>query len=449
MEKNQKNNVIVVRVEEIIRLVMKRLWVIVLAGVLLATAGYGVGTMMKVEPMYMTTAKLYVTGVEASTPSAAGISLGQQLLNNYIQIINSRPVLEKAIENLKLNMSYKDLKNCISYSTPEGTCMLEINVAFPDPEWAKKVADELVTVSGERAQEIMGCSTPIVYEEANVPTDPYNVDNSSALTYMLLGGFAGVALAGFAILVSYFANTKFNNPNKVTDKLHLKTMGVIPDLDAKNVAYEDAAYQNFWSQILFEKPEAQVIDFVSTTEKENKYEFLQKAADNLKKMEKKVILLDTNLSNPKWGSGDRAETNQKGLEAYLSGEAAVTDIVVKKDGVDYIYCGKPMINGLELLGGEAFANLLAQLKEEYDYILVDTAPIAYVPDAMVVAKKADAVVLMLSGKTSRVRQAKELMASLEERELSLDGAVLKDMNIRKGGKYFRKEFGKYFGVYEK
>ncbi len=448
MEKNHKNNIIVIRVAEIIHLLFKRLWVIVLVGVLSAAVGFGLGTIRKAAPMYMTTSKLYVTGVEASTPSAASITLGQQVLNNYIEILKSRPVLEQVIQKLNLNMSYQELKSCISQNVPDGTCMLEISVAFPDAQWAKKVADELVTVSGERAQEVMGCTTPIVYEEANIPAQPYNVDNSSALTYMLLGGFAGVGLTGLIILVGYFANTKFNNPNRVADKLHLKTLGVIPDSSAKNIVYEEAAYQNFCSQILFEKPEAQVIEFISATEKENKYEFIQKAAARLKKMEKKVILLDTNLTNPKWGAGDKAETTPKGIEAYLNGKAKLADIVVKKDEVDYIHCKEAAVNGLELLGGEAFSNLLVQLKQEYDYILVDTAPMAYVLDAMLVAKLADAVVLVLSGKASRVGQTKELMASLEGRELSLDGAVLKDMNIHKGGKYFRKEFGKYFGVYE-
>jgi capsular exopolysaccharide synthesis family protein len=449
MEKNRKNNVIVVRVAEVIRLVVKKLWLIVLVGALLAAAGFGCGTMMKAEPMYMTSTKMYVTGVEESAPSAAGFSLGQQVLNNYIEILKSRPVLEEVIENLGLNMSYKELKNCITHNIPEGTCMIEVAVTFSDPEWAKKVADELVTVSGKRAQEIMGCSTPVVYEEANVPSSPYNVDNSSPIIYGLLGGIAGMALTGFLILVGYFANTKFSNPHKVTDKLQLKTLGVIPDSSAKNTVYGEAAYQNFCSQMLFEKPNAKIINFVSATEKENKYEFMQKAAVNLQKMDKKVLLLDTNLSNPKWGAASQGEGNQNGLETYLAGKAPLADIVVKKDGLDYIYCTQSVINGLELLGGEEFSNMLTQLKQQYDYILVDTAPMLYVPDALCVAEHAEGIVLVLSQKTSRIRQAKEIMNVLEERNLQLDGAVLKDMNISKGGKYFLEEFGKYFGVYGK
>lgn len=449
MEKNHKNNIIVIRVAEIIHLLFKRLWVIVLVGVLSAAVGFGFAETMKAEPMYLATTKLYVTGVEAAVPSASGINLGQQVINSYIEILKSRPVLEQVIKNLNLNMTYRELKNCISVNIPSETCMLEISVTFPDPEWAKKVADELVVVSAARALEIMGCTAPVVYEEAYIPTEPYNVYNSSASKYVLFGAMGGVAFACFALLLSYFANTKFDNPNKVTDKLHLKNLGVIPNYSDKNAAYVEAAYQTFCSRLFFEQPGAKVINFVSVTEKENKYAFLQKTADGLKKIEKKVVLLDTNLTNPKWGAADKSDTNQKGLEAYLAGKVQLKDIVADKDGVACVYCAEAVMNAPELLGGEAFSNLLERLKQEYDYILVDTAPLAYVPDALRAAEQADAVVLVLSGETSRIGQAKKITTLLQERQLPIVGAVLKDMDIHKGGRYFRKEFGMYFGVYEK
>ena len=116
---------------------------------------------------------------------------------------------------------------------------------------------------------------------------------------------------------------------------------------------------------------------------------MQKVAVNLQKMDKKVILLDTNLSNPNWGAATQGDGNKNGLEAYLAGKAQLTDIVTEKEGVAYICCGQAVVNGLELLVGEAFVNLLAQLKQQYDYILVDTAPMLYVPDALRVAEQAE------------------------------------------------------------
>lgn len=448
MEKNQKNNVIVVRVAEIIRLLIKKLWIMILVGVIFAAGGYGYGVVTTPTPMYSATTKLYVTGADAEVPSTPSLNLGQQVLGSYIEILRSRPVLEQVIEDLNLNMSYAELRSCVSQYTPEGTCMLEISVAYPEPELSKKIVDDLVTVSADRAKEIMGCRIPVVYEEAYLPTEPYNSAGNNSYKYLLLGGVAGVALTGFIILVGYFASTKFNNPNKVTDRLHLKTLGVIPNNAAKNVSYGEAAYQNFSSRMLFAKTDAKIIDFISATGKENKYEFLQKTAQSFAAAGKKVLLMDTNLTNPEWGAGESADNSQKGLEDYLTGKAQLQEIIAKKEEIDCIYCTQAVVNAVELLEGKEFEKLLEELKAEYDYILLDTAPMAYVPDALCTVENTDAVVLVLSAKFSRIRQAKEIITAMEEREVPILGVVLKDMDIHKGGKYFSKEFGKYFGVYK-
>ena len=439
METNQKNKIIVIRIAEIVRFFLKKLWVIILVGALLGAAGYSYGTTSKETPMYFTTAKLYVTGVEASAPSSGGLSLGQQVINNYIEIMKSRPVLEKVIENLNLEMSYRELKTCISENIPAGTCMLEISVSFPDPEWAKKVADEIVTVSAEQAQVVMGCSTPVVYEEADIPTEPYNADYSSPFTFMVFGGFAGVAVVSCIVLVSYFVSTKITNPYKVSDRLHLSTIGVFPNSAARNKVYEEGAYQSFCSSVRSMIPNGKIIEFLSATEKENKYELMQKVAKIYSEAGKKVMLIDINLSNPKWGAAEQAAPDKKGLE----------DIIVKREDADYIYCKEAVIDAADLICNETYVSLMTELKEMYDYILINGAPLEYVADGAFAAKEAEAKILVLSGKISRIGQVKKVLNSLEEAHIKVNGATLIDMDIHKGGKYFLKEFGKYFGVYGK
>lgn len=449
MEKNQKNNVIVVRVAEIVRLLLKRLWIIILAGILLAAAGYGYGKLTTPTPMYSATTKLYVTGVEADVPSATNINLGQQVLSGYIEIIKSRPVLEQVIENLELNMTYSELRSCIGTYVPEGTCMIEISVAFPEPEWAKKTADELVKISAARAQEVMGCTEPIVYEEAYVPTEPYNsVGGGHYVQFLLLGGMAGVAVAGFVILAGYFVSGKITNPNKVTDRLHMKTLGIIPDTSAKNAPYEKGAYQAFLSNLMFQQPEAKSIGFIGATEKEKKYEFIRKVATYFAEAGKRVLLLDTNLTNPDWGAGEGADSRKPGLETYLAGKVSLEEIVTHKDGIDYIHCKGSGVNAVELLESDMFVRLIKQQREVYDYVLLDTAPMTYVPDALCVARHTDTTLLVLSGKFSNIRKSREIMDAMKERKIPVLGAVLKDMDIHKGGKFFLKEFGNYFGVYK-
>ena len=443
MEKNQINKILIIRVSELIHVVMKKIWAIVLTGVLLALVGCGVAAATKEKLMYLTTTKLYVTGVDSTVPSANDLALGKQVLNNYIEVLKSGPVLNKVIENLGLNMSAGQLKNCISINIPPETCMLEMSVVFSDGEWAKKIADELVVVSAERALEVMGCTEPIIYEEAYVPVAPYNADKLSGILYALVGGAVGVVVSGFVIVVMYFTNTKFTNPYKVTDRLRLKMLGVIP-----NTEYQEAAYQNFLSHVKFEDPAAKIISFVSATENEEKYEFIEKLAESLKQNGKKVVIVDTNITNPQWGAGNRVELYYKGIEAYLKGDVSLEDVIVQREGIAYIYCKEAVVNPTELLLQKQFSKLLVELKNEYDYVLVDTAPLNYVFDAICVIERTETSVMVISGNKSRVEQAKEALAILKEHNCSLLGAVLKDADISKDRVYFCKEFGKYFGVYK-
>lgn len=444
MEKDQTNKILIIRLGEVVRVVLRKIWLMILVGALFAVGGYGVSTLTKEQPMYLTTTKLYVTGVNSAVPSANDLALGKQVLNNYIEVLKSGPVLEQVIENLELNMSAGQLKNCISVNIPAETCMLEMSVSFPDGEWAKKVADELVVVSATRALEVMGCTAPTVYEEAKIPSAPYNVNNASWIVFVLAGGVAGVGVSGFVILVMYFANNKFTNPYKISDKLRVNVLGAIP-----NAKYEDVAYQNFVSRLLFEEAGKKLISFVSACEKDNKYEFLQKVAEVLKNNGKKVILVDTNITNPSWGAGGITELGQRGLEEYLAGEVSLENVIVKKGGISYISCREAVVNAVELLDGKLFKELLEKLKSEYDYVFVDTAPVNYVLDTVCVAGKTETTILVVSGKTSRVGQAKEVIAILKDRGIEVTGAVLKDMKLSKDEKYMCKEFGKYFGVYGK
>lgn len=446
MEANQNNNIIVVHVAEIVCMFMKRLWIMVLVAVLFAAAGFTVGGMNKTIPRYTSTTKMYVTGVESTDISAGGMAIGQQVIRNYIEILWSRPVLEKTIKNVKLDISADELGSYIGVNVPEGTCMLEVSVTCEDAEMAKKLVDELVSVSSKTAKKILGSAIPTIYEAASLATEPIFVKTTSPVVFGLLGGIAGGGLVFVILLAFYFINGKVDTPNKITDKLHVKTLGVIPNSSAKNEEYREKAYQNFCANVQFENADAKVIEFVSATAKEKKYEFIQGIAKSLKEAGKNIIVVDANITNPEWGCQDK-DSGSQGLEAFLQKKVQLTDIIQEKDGISYIHSKEAVPNGQELLSGDNYEGMICQLKRDYDVILIDTAPIRYVYDALSGIKQVDTMILVVSAKKSKVRQNKEVLELLKNKEISVAGSVLKDVDIQKSDKYFKKEFGKYYGVY--
>ena len=440
------SNLIIIRVDEVIHWVMKRIIWILLAGVILAAAGGAYATTQTSVPMYRATTKLYVTGVQTAVPSANSFVLSKQVISNYVELMESRPVLEEVINTLGLNMSTSQLASCISQRVPSDTCMLEVTVIFPDAQWAKAVADEIIVVSAEYALEIMGCNPPTVYEAATVPTAPYNATAAPIVMYAAIGGVAGVALAGIFVLFTYFINSKFDTPGKVSDKLDCPVWAVVPKEDK----YRQNAGEVFVSRLSYEAEGAKVFSFLRSSRKENSYDVMKLAAEQLGTVEKKVICVDTNLGNPEWSTVLPEAPEHKGLYDYLVKGEDLNQIIIKDtDGPDKIVCGNKAINAGELLKGEKFIGLLEQLKSNYDYVFVDVAPLQTDVTSRAAIKSTEAVLWVVSAKSTKTWQAKNMKKQLEAAEIKADGIVLTEFSVKKGGRFFKKKYGNYVGLYRK
>ncbi len=114
----------------------RKLWLIILI-TLLSGVGAGVYSRYVLTPQYTSTAMLYVLSKETSMTSLADLQVGSQLTKDYKILITSRPVMEKVVKSLELNMSYKDLKKRISVTNPTDTRILTLAVQDTDPERAK------------------------------------------------------------------------------------------------------------------------------------------------------------------------------------------------------------------------------------------------------------------------------------------------------------------------
>lgn len=447
MEKTLKiSNLIIIRVDEVFHWVMKRIIWILLAGVLLAAAGGAYASTLTSVPMYRTTTKLYVTGVQTAVPSSNSFVLGKQVISNYVELMESRPVLEEVINTLGLNMSTSQLASCISQSVPSDTCMLEVTVIFPDAQWAKAVADEIVVVSAEYALEVMGCTPPTVYEEAVVPTAPYNATSAPVLMYAAIGGVAGIALAGMFVLFTYFINTKFYTPGKASDMLESPVWAVLP----KEENYRQNAGEVFVSRLSYEAAEAKVLSFLRTSKEENSYEVMKLAAEVLDSVEKKIICVDANLGNPEWSTMLHEAPEHKGLYDYLVKGEALDKVIIKgENGPDKIVCGNKAINAGELLKSAKFAELLEQLKNTYDYVFVDVAPMQSDATSLAAVNATEAVLWVVSAKNTKTGQAKNVKKQLDAAEIMVDGIVLTDLSVKEGGSFFKKKYGNYVGLYHK
>lgn len=124
---------------ELFMVLRAKLHIILLSGILMALLSF-IGTKFLITPMYTSVTKLYVLSRQDSSTGVtySDLQTGSQLTKDYAELVKSRPVLEKVIATLDLDMEPEELKDYISVETPTDTRILSISVESDNPKEAKK-----------------------------------------------------------------------------------------------------------------------------------------------------------------------------------------------------------------------------------------------------------------------------------------------------------------------
>ena len=166
----------------------------------------------------------------------------------------------------------------------------------------------------------------------------------------------------------------------------------------------------------------------STNPEEGKSTTLANLAVAIAQSEKRVMVLDCDLRKPNLHELFGLP-NVSGLTSLMVEDGAI-DTVVQESGIknlDVITSGPRPPNPSEMLGSHRMEEILGQLRDRFDYILIDSPPIIAVTDAAVLASKVDGVILVISaGKTKRelARKARSLLQNVNA---NLIGVVLNNV----------------------
>ena len=205
--------------------VRHRIWLVLLAGFIAADIAFAI-TKFLITPMYSSSATMLVVTKETTLSSLADLQLGSQLTNDYEIMITSRPVLQEAIEELGLEISYKRLRNMITISNPNDSRMLIISTLQADPELAKNVVDTVAEISSEYIAEKMEVTAPKIIEEGEVPIFQ---SSPNLLRNTAIGGMLGIIAAVFLICVAVILNDSIQTEDDIERYLQLPVLAVVPD----------------------------------------------------------------------------------------------------------------------------------------------------------------------------------------------------------------------------
>lgn len=149
--------------------------------------------------------------------------------------------------------------------------------------------------------------------------------------------------------------------------------------------------------------------------------------------QKKVCLIDADMRKGRLNKIMGLDWSPRGLSDFLSGSVPL-DAVIRAtaiDGLSYIPPGMTPSNPSELLMGEAFAQLVAQLDEMFDLILVDTPPVLAVTDPVIMGRVAGSVMIVERYSVSRSAQVDATLHTLRSTNARIIGGVLNAFDPRK------------------
>lgn len=209
---------------EVFLLLLNKAWLIILSAIVggIVFLSY---TYAFISPVYESQSMIYILTKSTSITSLADLQVGTQLTNDYVVFIKSRPVLDKVIENLKLDMDYSQLSSKIAVHNPNNTRILEIVVSDTNPEVAQMIVNELTDVACERVAVVMNTEAPSIVDYGHVATSP---SSPSKVKNTAIGAILFMFVTCAIIIIAYMMNDTIHSSEDVEKYLGLNTLGTIP-----------------------------------------------------------------------------------------------------------------------------------------------------------------------------------------------------------------------------
>ena len=206
-------------------------------------------------------------------------------------------------------------------------------------------------------------------------------------------------------------------------------------------------------QFMLKKNE-KVILFTSSVPGEGKTFNAANLAVSFALLGKKVVLCGMDIRKPALGRLFGVSEKKEGVTTLLSKDTIVSDDELNKvivpsgvnSSLDLLLAGPVPPNPTELLARESFDQIMAILREHYDYIIIDTAPVGVVSDTLQISRAADLTVFVCRADYTPKSNFALLNGLAEEQKLPNPCVILNgiDMSKRKYGYYYGYgRYGKY------
>lgn len=423
---------------------------------------------IKYVPMY-TCSATYTVQNESINADDNGLSgydyiynanTSNQLSTVFPFVVNNSIVKQK----VALDLGVSGLPVGISATCVKDSNMVTLNVAALDPQLAYDAHISVAKNYGAVAEYIIGPTRLVTISEPQLPISPSNEDDwiKDVAWGIMVGLLLGLVWIAIYALLRRTVRTK----EDIRVGLNKNCLGVLPQVTFKKYR------QQISTDILISNPrigddfleslrllrsavrtslgeDGQVIMVTSTAPGEGKSVTTLNLAAMFAKNESKVLVIDCDLRN----SGVE---EMLGLEEYT--EDGKRYIIRKIDGldIDLLSFNLKMTSLRKILQSPFLGALVNEMREKYDYIVLDTPPCGIISDAASIANVADGVLYVIRQDNIVMSSIRSSIANVLSTDARLLGCVLNGAmggyggygyyyNYRGYNKYYRYGYRHYYG----
>lgn len=388
----------------------KKIWIVLIIAVIGAAIGGVAGEATKKETYTSTVSFVVNSATENGQASSGEINAQINMAGTFNYILSSPRMKEAIVEKCSEKVTYGLVDKSISVRVVTSTNVIVMSVTTDNPKTSYAIANTVVDVYGDIVSEIYSNAKLTLCDRPVLSTAPNS--NRSVFSLALMVGFVAAVATCVVFFIMFLVKDTAKTADELSEKLDVHILGSVQQITNKNKTAKGLLVtdrKNGFSFIETYKAIRTKIENNSTRtgnkvflvtsacENEGKTTVCVNVALSLAQNGKNVLIIDADLRKPSVSKMLSLKENDRGLSDVILGKVELNKAIksVNTFNVCVLADQNGVNNPSELLSTEKMEHIIEEVRNAFDYVLIDTAPASVVTDTAVIAGFADAAIIVV------------------------------------------------------
>ncbi len=455
-------------IERTIKLIIRKLPVMLAAAAVALLIGLGFAY-RSYSPAYMARGTYMILFEriidEGTTGTDNDYTIPRGTATSFRYMLLSDDVIQSVIEESSIKVDPSDLRSMLNLNmASNSSSVMHISVTAGS---AQRAYDLCVAVTEVMPKQVKVLNPNYSLTVLNAPKKPRSAQRDWSLVItpaiFAMGAFA---LTMIIVMILDFFKDTIRSPRDISARLGVNMLGVLPAVKERKKNQELATLRSLRSdrrvgftyvenckairskiEAISMRKKIKRVLITSAVASEGKTTVALNLAQALAQNGKRVCVVDADLRKPMVHNCIRAVNDQGGLIGILQDGRDYTECVKEatRYGIGVCLSGGVSDKPIELFSSARMGMFLEELDHDFDYILIDSPPVALVADAYVISSLVDAVLLVIKQDVAPVYEIEQAVEEMGVRNADVIGCVLNGYVNKTSLNKFYSSYYTYYG----